>query len=131
MEGARLPKKAKTNQKSPKKRTVGDKNGQNTKMEASYGRTRELRSSINGRRTKWENPVAGGSLTCHPCIGASGTATGEGHACDDTWELDCQSSCLRWIDRLPTSRLVGISRRQGLSSESTSVVRRFDDDKEF
>ena len=32
MEGVRLPDKAKTNQKSPEKRTTGDKYGQNTKM---------------------------------------------------------------------------------------------------
>ena len=34
---------------------------------------------------------------------------------NDAWELGCRSSCLRWIDRLPTSQLVGISRRQGSS----------------
>ena len=62
MEGVGLPEKAKTNQKSSEKRTVGDKNGQNTKMEASDGRSKELRSSVEGRQTKWENPVARGSL---------------------------------------------------------------------
>ena len=63
MEGARLPRKAKTDQKSPKKSTVGDKNGQNTKMEASNGRSKELRSFVEGRRAKRENPMAGWSLT--------------------------------------------------------------------
>ena len=66
MEGVGLPEKAKTDQKSPKKRTIGDKNGQNTKMEASDGRTRELRSSVSGRRARWENLVIEESLTCHP-----------------------------------------------------------------
>ena len=46
MEVVGLPKKAKTDQKSLEKRTAIDKNGQNTKMEASYGRTREVRSSV-------------------------------------------------------------------------------------
>ena len=64
MEGIGLPEKAKIDKKSLEKRTAGDKNRQNTKMEASDGRTRELRSSVGGRRPKWEKPVAGGSLTC-------------------------------------------------------------------
>ena len=34
----------------------------------------------------------------------------EKDVCDGVWELGCWSSCLRWIDWLPTSRLVGISR---------------------
>ena len=42
MEGVGLPKKAKIDQKSPEKNTVGDKKGQNTKMEASDGKSREL-----------------------------------------------------------------------------------------
>ena len=117
MEGAGLPKKAKIDKKSSEKRIAGDKNGQNTKMEASDGRTRELRSSVGDRRARLENSVVGGTLTCRSCVGAWETTTGEGHAHDDAWELDCRSSCLRWIDRLPTSRLVGISHRQGLSSE--------------
>ena len=64
MEGVGLSEKAKTDQKSPKKRTVGDKKGQNTKMEASDGRTRELRSSVDRRQPEWEKSMAGGSLTC-------------------------------------------------------------------
>ena len=63
MEGVGLPEKAKTYKKSPEKSTVGDKNGQNMKMEASDGRARELQSSIGGRRAKWENPMARESLT--------------------------------------------------------------------
>ena len=117
MEGAGLPEKAKTDQKSSEKRIAGDENGKNTKMEALDGRTRELRSSVGKRRARLENSVVGGTLTCHSSVGAWETTTGEGHAHDGVWELDCRSSCLRWIDRLPTSRLVGISHRQGLSSE--------------
>ena len=63
MERFGLPEKAKTNQKSSKKRTVEDKNGKNTKMETSNGRTRELRSSIGERRARWENLLAEGSVT--------------------------------------------------------------------
>ena len=70
MEGVGLLEKGKTNQKSPEKRTAGDKKGQNTKMEASDGRTRELRSFVGGRQPKWEKPMAGGSLTRHPRTGA-------------------------------------------------------------
>ena len=62
MEGVRLPEKAKTNQKSLEKRTTRDKNGQNTKIEASDGRTRELQSFVGKRRARWEKSVAGGSL---------------------------------------------------------------------
>ena len=115
MEGVGLPEKAKTNQKSLEKSTAGDKNGQNTKMEASDGRSRELRSFVDGRRGRWENLVVGGSLKCHPCAGALGTTAGERHACDGAWEVGYRSSCLWWIDRLLTSRLVGISHPQGLS----------------
>ena len=97
MEGAGLPEKAKTDQKSPEKSIVEDKNWQNTNMLASNGRSRELRSSVGGKRAKWENPMA------------RGTTAGEIHARDGTWELGCRSSCLRWIARLLTSRLVGIS----------------------
>ena len=64
MEGVGLPEKAKIDQKSPKKSTVEDKNGQNMKMEASDGRPRELRSSIDWRRARWENLMVGESLTC-------------------------------------------------------------------
>ena len=49
MEGVGLSENTKTDQKSPEKRIVGDKNGQNTKMEASDGRTRKLRSFVGGR----------------------------------------------------------------------------------
>ena len=62
MEGVGLPRKAKIDQKSPEKRTAIDKNGQNTKMEASDGRTRELRNCVGGRRPNWGKTVAGGSL---------------------------------------------------------------------
>ena len=58
MEGVGLLEKAKADQKG----TAGDKNGQNTKMEASDGSSRELRSYVDKRRARWENPVAGGSL---------------------------------------------------------------------
>ena len=49
MECVGLPENTKIDQKSPEKRIAGDKNGQNTKMEASDGRTRELRSFVGGR----------------------------------------------------------------------------------
>ena len=58
MEGVGLSKKAKTDHKSQEKSTTGEKNGQNTKMEALDGRTRELQSSVDGRRARWENLVA-------------------------------------------------------------------------
>ena len=70
MEGVRLSEKAKTDRKSPEKRTIGDKNGQNTKMEASDGRTKELRSSVIGRQARRENPVARGPFTRHPHFAA-------------------------------------------------------------
>ena len=63
MEGVGLSEKAETDHKSLEKSTSGDKKGQNTKMDASGGRSRELRSSVSRRRARWENPVAGGSLT--------------------------------------------------------------------
>ena len=58
MKGVRLPKKAKTDHKSQEKSTTGEKNRQNTKMEASDGRTTKLRSSVDERRARWENLVA-------------------------------------------------------------------------
>ena len=110
--GVRLSKKAKTNKKSTKKRTVGDKNGQNTKMEASNGRTKELRNlsagdEPNGR--SWWPEGHSCALMRHPHVDVWGTST-KGHARDGEWALICRSSCLWWIDRLPTSQLVrGIS----------------------
>ena len=49
MEGVGLSEKAKTDQKSPVKRIVRDENGKNTNMEASDGRSRELRSFVGER----------------------------------------------------------------------------------
>ena len=43
-------------------RIVGDENGQNTQMEASDGRTRELGSFVDERQAQWEKPVARGSV---------------------------------------------------------------------
>ena len=106
-----MSEKAKANQISPEKRTVKDKNGQNMKMEALDGRTRELRSSVGGRRARWKKPVVRGSLTCHPHGDACGIATGEGHACDCAWELGFRSSCLCWIDQALVSRRVDVSCR--------------------
>ena len=61
MEDVGLPERAETNQNSPKKRTFGERTGQNTKLEASNRRSKELRTSIGGRRS----PVVGES-TMHP-----------------------------------------------------------------
>ena len=61
MEDVGLPERAETNQNSPKKRTFGERTGQNTKLEASNRRSKELQTSISGRRS----PVVGES-TMHP-----------------------------------------------------------------
>ena len=63
MEGVGLSEKAKTNKKNPGKWIAEDNNGQSMKMEVSGGRTRELGSTVSGRRARWEKPVARGSLT--------------------------------------------------------------------
>ena len=53
MEDVGLLEKAETNQNSPEKTTVEERTGQNTKLEMSDGRYRELRTSISGRRARW------------------------------------------------------------------------------
>ena len=53
MEDVGLSERAETNQNSPEKTTAGETTGQNTKLEASDGRYKELRSSVGGRRAKW------------------------------------------------------------------------------
>ena len=53
MEDVGLSKRAETNQNSTKKTIAGERTRQNTKLEASDGRYRELQSSVDGRRAKW------------------------------------------------------------------------------
>ena len=53
MEDVGLLERAETNQNSPEKTTTGERTGQNTKLEASDERYRELRSSVGRRRAKW------------------------------------------------------------------------------
>ena len=53
MEDVGLPERAETNQNSSEKRIVEERTGQNTKLEALDGGSRELRSSVGGRRARW------------------------------------------------------------------------------
>ena len=53
MEDVGLSERAETNHNSLEKRFAGERTGQNTKLEASSGRSRELRSSVDGRRARW------------------------------------------------------------------------------
>ena len=53
MEDVGLPERAETNQNNPEKTIAGERIGQNTKLEASDGRYRELRSFVSGTRAKW------------------------------------------------------------------------------
>ena len=48
MEDVGLSERAETNQNNPEKTTTGERTGQNTKLEASDGRYRELRSFVAG-----------------------------------------------------------------------------------
>ena len=103
MEGVGLPKKAKTNPKSSKKRTTRDKKGQNTKMQASYGRTRELRRTFSRRKPKWEKPVAEGSLTRRRVV----AGRREKPARVGAWVTFCRRFFLRWVDRAEAIPKVG------------------------
>ena len=52
MEDVGLPERAETNQNILEKRTAVERIGQNTKLEDSNGRSRELRRSVDGRRAR-------------------------------------------------------------------------------
>ena len=53
MEDVGLSEIAETNQNGLEKTTTRERTGQNTKLEASDGRYKELRSSVEGRRARW------------------------------------------------------------------------------
>ena len=74
MDGVGLPEKAKTDQKSPYKRTVRDKNGQNTKMEdvemeklGSY-KALSAKDDLSGR--SWWPKGLSCALNRHPRVDA-------------------------------------------------------------
>ena len=113
MEDVGLLERAETNHNNPEKTTA----------ERELGKTRSWRRRMEDTGSykalsagdEWCSPVVEGSAICShapPTCWRVRKAVGGRHACDGAWEISCRSSCLRWVDRLPTSRMVMISHRQ-------------------